>query len=63
MMNNRHMQCKELLINKLGKIAAGFLSPCGAGEPQECLLPFKVLPRRMAAKRHGKMRKLFINSS
>ena len=54
---------KELSINKLCKIAAGFLSSCGAGKPQECLLPFKVLPRHMAAKRQGKMRKLFIDSS
>jgi hypothetical protein len=54
---------KELLINKLRKIAAGFLSSCGGGKPRECLLPFKVFTRRMAAKRQGKMCKLFINSS
>jgi len=47
----------------LNKIAAGFLSSGGVGKPQECLLPFKVLPRRMAAKRQGKMCKLFTNSS
>ena len=59
----RCSESKELLINKLNKIAAGFLSSGGVGKPQECLLPFKVLPRRMAAKRQGKMCKLFTNSS
>ena len=53
----------ELFNNKLRKIAAGFLSSGGAGKPQECLLPFKVLPRRVAAKRLGKTCKLFIGSS
>jgi len=32
---------------------AGFLLPCGVEKPQECLVPFKVLPRRMAAKRQA----------
>ena len=32
-------------------IRRGFLLPGGAAKPQECLLPFKVLPRRMATKR------------
>jgi len=47
----------------LRKIAAGFLSPCDVEKPQECLLPFKVLLRRMAVKRQGKMYKLFAGSS
>jgi len=46
----------------LSKIAAGFLSSGGAGKPQEGLLPFKVLPHHMAAKRQGKMCKLFMGS-
>jgi len=54
---------KELFGNKLNKIAAGFLLSGGVEKPQECLLPFKVFPRRMAAKRQGKMCKLFMNSS
>jgi len=54
---------KELLTNKLRKIAAGFLPSGGAGKPQECLLPFKVLSCRMAVKRQGKMCKLFVSSS
>ncbi|MDR2713506.1 MAG: immunity 22 family protein, partial [Clostridiales bacterium] len=29
-------------------IQRGFLLSGGAGKPQECLLPFKVLPRRLA---------------
>ncbi|MCL1873562.1 MAG: hypothetical protein FWF85_05545 [Clostridiales bacterium] len=32
-------------------IRRGFLSSGGVGKPQECLLPFKVFPRRLAAKR------------
>jgi len=47
----------------LYKIANGFLSSGDAGKPQECLEPFKVLPRRMAAKRQGKMYKLFTDST
>jgi len=31
-------------------IRRGFLLPGGAAKPQECLLPFKVLPHRMATK-------------
>ena len=50
-------------MNKLRKIAAGFLSSGGMGKPQECLLPFKVLPCHMAAKRQGKMCKLFTDGS
>ena len=50
-------------MNKLRKTAAGFLSSDSAGKPQECLLPFKILPRCMAAKRQGKMCKLLITSS
>jgi len=53
---------KELLIYKLRKIAAGFLSSCGEGKTRECLLPFKVFTLRIAAKRQGKMCKLFTNS-
>jgi len=47
----------------MNKIAAGFLLSGGVVKPQECLLPFKVLPRRMAAKRQGKMCKLLLDSS
>jgi len=52
---SRDMWRKEVCGNKVYKIAAGFLSSGGAGKPQECLLPFKVLPHRPAAKRQGKM--------
>ena len=45
------------------KIAAGFLSSGGDGKPKECLWPFEVLQHRMAAKRQGKMCKLFPGSS
>jgi hypothetical protein len=41
--------------NKVYKIALGFLLSGGAKKPQECLLPFKVFPCRMTAKRQGKM--------
>jgi len=46
---------KELCENKVYRIAAGFLPSGGAANPQECYVPFKDLPRRMAAKRQGKM--------
>ena len=61
--NHLQNDIKELSVNKLRKIAAGILSSGGAGKPQECLLPFKVLPCHMAAKSQGKMCKLFTDSS
>ena len=40
---------------KFTRLPPDFCRPGGAGKPQECLLPFKVLPRHMAAKRQGKV--------
>jgi cell division protein FtsX len=51
------------MMNKLRKIAAGFLSSCGGGKPRECLLPFKTFTRHMAAKKQDKICKLFWGSS
>ena len=45
------------------KIAAGFLMLGGAGKPQECFVHSKALPCHVAAKRLGKMHRLFLNSS
>jgi len=38
----------------LQNYSAGFLPSGGAAKPQECLLPFKVLPYRMTAKRQAR---------